>query len=128
MSLGKRTRHPMRRTTSMSGITFDLNMGDETWPSDLQDDSDCSPLYGGGLLGGQDQRSVAMAAAMSPRALHQRHSSEFSDAAHFLRTCCLCKRRLFPGRDIYMYRGDSAFCSLECRQQQMNLDERKEKV
>jgi len=24
-------------------------------------------------------------------------------------------------------RGDSAFCSLECRQQQMSLDERKEK-
>ena len=24
-------------------------------------------------------------------------------------------------------RGDSAFCSLECRQQQMNEDERKEK-
>lgn len=47
--------------------------------------------------------------------------------ADFLRACFLCKRRLIPGRDIYMYRGDSAFCSLECRQQKMIQDERKEK-
>ena len=26
-----------------------------------------------------------------------------------------------------MYRGDTAFCSLECREQQMKQDERKEK-
>nr|CAD1826371.1 unnamed protein product [Ananas comosus var. bracteatus] len=45
----------------------------------------------------------------------------------FLRACGLCRRRLAPGRDIFMYRGDIAFCSLECRQQQINQDERKEK-
>ena len=28
---------------------------------------------------------------------------------------------------IFFSRGDNAFCSLECRQQQMNQDERKEK-
>ncbi|EPS69545.1 hypothetical protein M569_05223, partial [Genlisea aurea] len=46
---------------------------------------------------------------------------------HFLSACFLCRRRLIPGRDIYMYRGDTAFCSLECRQYQMNHDERREK-
>lgn len=50
-----------------------------------------------------------------------------SEPAHFLHACFLCKRRLVPGRDIYMYRGDSAFCSIECRHQQIVLDERKEK-
>lgn len=45
----------------------------------------------------------------------------------FLRTCGLCNRRLSHGRDIYMYRGDTAFCSQECREQQIKVDERKEK-
>ncbi|XP_045809600.1 FCS-Like Zinc finger 6-like [Trifolium pratense] len=46
---------------------------------------------------------------------------------HFLRICGLCNCRLAPGRDIYMYRGDTAFCSLECREEQMKQDRRKEK-
>ncbi|KAI4383492.1 hypothetical protein MLD38_009325 [Melastoma candidum] len=46
-------------------------------------------------------------------------------AAHFLEACGLCKRRLFPGRDIYMLRGDTAFCSLECREQMMKQEKRK---
>lgn len=46
---------------------------------------------------------------------------------HFLQTCGLCNCRLAPGRDIYMYRGDTAFCSLECREQQIKQDKRKEK-
>lgn len=49
------------------------------------------------------------------------------EPAHFLDACHLCKRRLSDGRDIYMYRGDTAFCSVECRQQQITMDERKEK-
>ncbi|CAL5203837.1 unnamed protein product [Lathyrus oleraceus] len=46
---------------------------------------------------------------------------------HFLRICGLCNCRLAPTRDIYMYRGDTAFCSLECREEQMKQDLRKEK-
>eukprot|EP01018_Ginkgo_biloba_P007491 Gb_31137 [translate_table: standard] len=49
------------------------------------------------------------------------------EPAHFLEACHLCNRPLGDGRDIYMYRGDSAFCSVECRQQQITMDERKEK-
>jgi len=49
------------------------------------------------------------------------------EPAHFLDACRLCNRRLSNGRDIYMYRGDTAFCSVECRQHQIDMDERKEK-
>ncbi|KDP32696.1 hypothetical protein JCGZ_11988 [Jatropha curcas] len=118
MLLGKRTRHPIKRTTSLSEITFDLDANgcEAAPPSDLHKQ----------MVGQLDQRLLA-AANISPRVTHRRASADFLETAHFLRACSLCKRRLVPGRDIYMYRGDSAFCSLECRQQQMNQDERKEK-
>ncbi|CAO2191310.1 unnamed protein product [Urochloa humidicola] len=59
----------------------------------------------------------------------RRNSADFSAAetAAFLRTCGLCNRRLGPGRDTFMYRGDTAFCSLECRQQHITIEEWKEK-
>ncbi|CAL5046898.1 unnamed protein product [Urochloa decumbens] len=47
--------------------------------------------------------------------------------AAFLKACGLCKRGLGPGRDTFIYMGEVAFCSQECRQHQMNLDELKEK-
>ncbi|XP_024398942.1 uncharacterized protein [Physcomitrium patens] len=43
---------------------------------------------------------------------------------HFLDMCSFCKRHLPEDKDIFMYRGDKAFCSVECRSQQMNMDER----
>ncbi|KAG2700975.1 hypothetical protein I3843_06G021200 [Carya illinoinensis] len=129
MLLGKRQRHPMQRTTSMTEITFDLNTGSIDGASasppstDPHNPSNFQRQPGGGP--DHDQRLLAM---LSPRNL-RRSSADFVEAtsAHFLRSCSLCKRRLVPGRDIYMYRGDNAFCSLECRQQQMNQDERSKK-
>lgn len=57
-------------------------------------------LRGGGV-DGLDQR--LMVAMVSPR--NQRsNSTDFAETAHFLRACSLCKRRLVPSRDIYMYR------------------------
>ncbi|KAK4432782.1 FCS-Like Zinc finger 14 [Sesamum alatum] len=47
-------------------------------------------------------------------------------AADFLSSCHLCQKKLH-GEDIYMYRGEKAFCSTECRYRQMVMDERKEK-
>ncbi|XP_020267477.1 uncharacterized protein LOC109842970 [Asparagus officinalis] len=44
----------------------------------------------------------------------------------FLSCCCLCGKKLH-GLDIFMYRGDEAFCSVECRCKQILSDERKEK-
>ncbi|XP_073308245.1 FCS-Like Zinc finger 13-like [Primulina huaijiensis] len=46
-------------------------------------------------------------------------------ATDFLSSCNLCKKQLH-GKDIYMYRGDKAFCSSECRYSQIVIDERKE--
>ncbi|TKY56238.1 hypothetical protein E2542_SST20681 [Spatholobus suberectus] len=116
MLLGKRPRPPMKRTTSMSEITLDLN----TAASDAADQQRSGAGTGTGAALDQTR------ALATPKIL-RRHSSDFVDTPHFLRACFLCRCRLVPGRDIYMYRGDSAFCSLECRQQQMNQDERKEK-
>ncbi|AEE30204.1 FCS-Like Zinc finger 5 [Arabidopsis thaliana] len=122
MLLGKRQRPPIKRTTSLSEIKFDLNQPSEQEPSDHQIqlvNVDEHRQVHQRLL---DQRLLAM---VSPRGTQRRHSSDYSE--DFLRSCSLCKRLLVHGRDIYMYRGDRAFCSLECRQQQITVDERKEK-
>ncbi|KAI3775252.1 hypothetical protein L1987_49823 [Smallanthus sonchifolius] len=44
----------------------------------------------------------------------------------FLSSCNLCKKKLH-GLDIFMYRGERAFCSEECRFKQISVDEHKEK-
>lgn len=41
----------------------------------------------------------------------------------FLDACFICKRRLGQGLDTYMYRGEIAFCSIECRQHQILMEE-----
>lgn len=46
---------------------------------------------------------------------------------HFLHACFLCKKPLGDNKDIFMYRGDTPFCSEECRQEQIEIDETKEK-
>ncbi|XP_008786205.2 FCS-Like Zinc finger 3-like [Phoenix dactylifera] len=46
---------------------------------------------------------------------------------HFLDSCFLCKKPLAGNRDIFMYRGDTPFCSEECRQEQIEMDEAMEK-
>ncbi|KAL5974214.1 hypothetical protein ACLOJK_030877 [Asimina triloba] len=46
--------------------------------------------------------------------------------ADFLSACYLCRKKL-DGLDIFMYKGDKAFCSVECRCKQILSDEHKEK-
>lgn len=41
----------------------------------------------------------------------------------FLSFCHTCKKNLGIGKDIYMYRGEKAFCSSECRYKEMMLEE-----
>ncbi|PON61612.1 Zf-FLZ domain containing protein [Parasponia andersonii] len=127
MMLGKRPRPPMKRTRSVTEITFDLSCinNDESQPFDPHNPfKTTSSTVSGGTTGQRRQSGGG----------HRRNSTDFVETNnninnynHFLRACFLCKRRLVPSRDIYMYRGDSAFCSLECRQQQMNQDEVMEK-
>ncbi|XP_028777976.1 FCS-Like Zinc finger 3 [Neltuma alba] len=49
------------------------------------------------------------------------------DEPHFLEACFLCRKPLGFNRDIFMYRGNTPFCSKECRQEQIEIDESKEK-
>ncbi|XP_039823752.1 bifunctional aspartokinase/homoserine dehydrogenase 2, chloroplastic-like isoform X3 [Panicum virgatum] len=41
---------------------------------------------------------------------------------HFLQYCGSCNRALGPEADIYIYKGESAFCSPECREKGMMVD------
>ncbi|KAI4316249.1 hypothetical protein L6164_024247 [Bauhinia variegata] len=45
----------------------------------------------------------------------------------FLSFCYHCKKKLEDGKDIYMYRGEKAFCSLTCRALEIMIDEELEK-
>ncbi|KAL4308138.1 hypothetical protein GQ457_01G040740 [Hibiscus cannabinus] len=44
----------------------------------------------------------------------------------FLKSCHLCNRNLSLDKEVFMYRGDQGFCSIECRGRQIVLDEMKE--
>ncbi|CAN6439727.1 unnamed protein product [Victoria cruziana] len=46
----------------------------------------------------------------------------------FLSFCYACKRKLGEKDDIFMYRGEKAFCSSECRYQEILFDEGMEKL
>ncbi|OAY56037.1 FCS-Like Zinc finger 15 isoform X2 [Manihot esculenta] len=50
-------------------------------------------------------------------------SSVYPHSSNFLEHCFLCGQKLLPGKDIYMYKGDIAFCSVECRCRQIFMDE-----
>ncbi|ERM96066.1 hypothetical protein AMTRI_Chr13g84180 [Amborella trichopoda] len=45
----------------------------------------------------------------------------------FLQSCSMCKKKLSPKNDIYIYRGEMGFCSVECRWRQIFMDERRER-
>ncbi|KAG2697070.1 hypothetical protein I3760_07G088900 [Carya illinoinensis] len=45
-----------------------------------------------------------------------------SSSENFLSFCYTCKKNLEQTKDIYIYRGEKAFCSHDCRYQEMLLD------
>ncbi|KAJ4958268.1 hypothetical protein NE237_025379 [Protea cynaroides] len=47
---------------------------------------------------------------------------------NFLSYCYSCKKKLEQGEDIYMYRGEKAFCSSSCRSQEILVEEEMEKT
>ncbi|KAL2472139.1 Protein of unknown function (DUF581) [Abeliophyllum distichum] len=73
------------------------------------------------------QRMMNLSA--SPRSVHGRFFSDGFEEhkGHFLDACFLCKQPLSSNKDIFMYRGNIPFCSVECRQEQIEMDEAKEK-
>ncbi|XP_020590836.1 protein MARD1-like [Phalaenopsis equestris] len=46
----------------------------------------------------------------------------YSSGEDFLSFCHACRKSLAQGKDIFMYRGERAFCSHECRQKEMISD------
>ncbi|KAG0491777.1 hypothetical protein HPP92_005175 [Vanilla planifolia] len=45
-------------------------------------------------------------------------------SGNFLSFCFFCHKNLEDGKDIYMYRGEKAFCSCKCRDQLMLIEEK----
>ncbi|KAL6977902.1 hypothetical protein U1Q18_026685 [Sarracenia purpurea var. burkii] len=70
--------------------------------------------------------SPGLISACPPPPQTRRHEAAPFWAADFLDSCDLCKKQLH-GLDIFMYRGEKAFCSAECRCKQISMDELKEK-
>ncbi|XP_057458854.1 FCS-Like Zinc finger 3-like [Lotus japonicus] len=54
-------------------------------------------------------------------------SEDSYEEPHFLQSCFLCRKTLGQNKDIFMYRGNTPFCSKECREEQIEIDEAKEK-
>ncbi|XP_021903003.1 uncharacterized protein LOC110818421 [Carica papaya] len=44
----------------------------------------------------------------------------------YLKSCHLCNKKLSLDKEVYMYRGDRGFCSTECRNRQIVVDEVRE--
>uniref|UniRef100_A0A7N0UTU7 FLZ-type domain-containing protein n=1 Tax=Kalanchoe fedtschenkoi TaxID=63787 RepID=A0A7N0UTU7_KALFE len=64
---------------------------------------------------------------LSPR-FGRMYEARFDDRQpYFLQTCAYCKKAIGDHMDIFMYRGDTPFCSEECRQEQIDIDDAKEK-
>ncbi|KAK9139318.1 hypothetical protein Scep_008999 [Stephania cephalantha] len=51
------------------------------------------------------------------------YSSSPLPAINFLDSCYLCQKPLLLNKDIFMYRGDRAFCSEECRCRHICMDD-----
>ncbi|KAK9059260.1 hypothetical protein SSX86_021879 [Deinandra increscens subsp. villosa] len=64
----------------------------------------------------------------SPRSGRFSHGRFEEQPPHFLDACFLCKKPLGHNRDIFMYRGDTPFCSEDCREKQIEIDETKDKT
>ncbi|KAH9295892.1 hypothetical protein KI387_039480 [Taxus chinensis] len=119
MHLRKRPRpppgSPMRRSTSSMALL-----------AEEEGQSQQDPING--VLVGSEQRPVHSVAVFRPfMSLSPFAQFLAPQTDYFLQACSLCKLRLGPGKDIYMYRGDAAFCSAECRNEQIVVDERMEK-
>nr|GEX37780.1 hypothetical protein [Tanacetum cinerariifolium]GEX48478.1 hypothetical protein [Tanacetum cinerariifolium] len=68
---------------------------------------------------------VTTVTSNSKQSIFQRNQIPSSSSC-FLKSCFLCHKHLSPNKDVYMYRGDQGFCSEECRNRQIYIDDIKE--
>ncbi|KAB2078327.1 hypothetical protein ES319_A06G155000v1 [Gossypium barbadense] len=57
---------------------------------------------------------------------HRAHELQPNQYSCFLKSCYLCNKNLSLDKEVFMYRGDQGFCSIECRGRQIVLDEMRE--
>ncbi|KAI3847905.1 hypothetical protein MKX03_026144 [Papaver bracteatum] len=43
--------------------------------------------------------------------------------SNFMKACSLCRKKLSPLKNIYMYKGDQSFCSDDCRCRKILIEE-----
>lgn len=90
--------------------------------------------YDGGRCGEQGQHGTGLARRLDKIggiSVAKESPATYADdvkvypTSDFLSSCDLCKKKLH-GKDIFMYRGEKAFCSVECRSSRIMKDELKE--
>jgi hypothetical protein len=120
--VGKRERdckNPVRRTTSMTEFALAAVMEEDDEEAQLPDNGSSSSrgggqhqqdwlsALGGGAAAAQEDWIAAYRARAAPaKAGLRRNSADYSavETAAFLRACGLCRRRLGPGRDTFVYK------------------------
>ncbi|KAH8482668.1 hypothetical protein H0E87_029937 [Populus deltoides] len=85
-------------------------------------------IYGGCILechsndfsnfGKNKEKEIGLAQAATCSKIPSSFPSE-----DFLSFCYHCNKKLDEGKDIYIYRGEKAFCSLSCRSEEIMIDE-----
>ncbi|KAI0495325.1 hypothetical protein KFK09_025475 [Dendrobium nobile] len=115
MLMGKRPRTPMKRTTSLTELSPDLAAAASSAEIPPQ------PLAAESRRDGKPPPSPAVQRSRKRRCSRD---PSVAEADPFLTACGLCKRSLGPGFDTFMYRGEVAFCSSECREKQITIDDR----
>ncbi|KAI5649182.1 hypothetical protein M9H77_35187 [Catharanthus roseus] len=60
--------------------------------------------------------------------IEESHPMIIYPSDNFLSFCYNCKKKLGQGKDIYMYRGEKAFCSIDCRLKEMMIEEEMEEI
>uniref|UniRef100_A0ACD5Z5J8 Uncharacterized protein n=1 Tax=Avena sativa TaxID=4498 RepID=A0ACD5Z5J8_AVESA len=111
--LGKRQRSMlMRRTTSVASL-----------PSVAKQVRQASG--GDRARAGPSSSASAGAVGTGGATMPMRDASDLAGVmtAAFLTACGFCGKGLGPGKDTYIYRGEVAFCSHECREWQIEQDE-----
>ncbi|GJN22302.1 hypothetical protein PR202_gb09857 [Eleusine coracana subsp. coracana] len=119
-ALGKRQRsRVLPRSASMVTVPSAAKQGRQEGVADVPSSSSLPAASVGTGVGGGGE---------APRGYFSGGHFAGAETAAFLKACGLCNRRLGPGHDTFMYRGEVAFCSQECREQQIEYDERMEQT
>ncbi|XP_010520527.1 PREDICTED: uncharacterized protein LOC104799612 [Tarenaya hassleriana] len=93
-------------------------------------DGSCTRVYRDGIecyarKNPETERSLVFGDCFDDPPENSPETSPEFEGLDFLNACLLCRKKLH-GIDIYIYKGDKAFCSAECRSIHITSDERRE--